>query len=133
VAALNHPTSLPSTISATATSSANFVDGEPLRGGKPGLRRTIEIACRIAAGLRPPRCRHVHRDSSPTTSADERRAAEDIGFGLAKMQPTRVAAEGETVTVRTEAGVVMGTPGYMSPEQVRGLPPIIAATSSASA
>jgi serine/threonine protein kinase len=36
------------------------------------------------------------------------------------VQSESAAAEGETVTVRTEAGVVM-VPGYMSPEQVRGL------------
>src|SRR5262249_34863282 len=45
--------------------------------------------------------------------------AKVLDFGLAKMT-TSVAGAGETVTVRTEPGVVMGTVGYMSPEQVRG-------------
>src|SRR5207248_3699364 len=44
-----------------------------------------------------------------------------LDFGLAKLQANGAASDGRTVTVRTEAGVVMGTPGYMSPEQVRGL------------
>jgi serine/threonine protein kinase len=42
-----------------------------------------------------------------------------LDFGLAKVQ-SKSAADDETVTVRTKAGVVMGTAGYMSPEQVRG-------------
>jgi eukaryotic-like serine/threonine-protein kinase len=44
-----------------------------------------------------------------------------LDFGLAKLvQPDNKGNEGETVAMQTEAGMVMGTSGYMSPEQARG-------------
>jgi eukaryotic-like serine/threonine-protein kinase len=43
-----------------------------------------------------------------------------LDFGLAKVQAAGATPDA-TATIRTEPGVVMGTPGYMSPEQVRGL------------
>ena len=45
-----------------------------------------------------------------------------LDFGLAKLiQPDlEKGNEGETIAVQTDAGMVMGTAGYMSPEQARG-------------
>ena len=59
--------------------------------------------------------------SSPTTSSSRRTAGVKIlDFGLAKL--TRpgplVLEEGRTATEATESGMVLGTVGYMSPEQV---------------
>jgi eukaryotic-like serine/threonine-protein kinase len=123
VAAINHPNIVAIYDVGDGYIVSELIDGEPLRGGKPGLRRTIEIAVQIASGLAAAHdAGIVHRDLKPDNillTKDGR--PKILDFGLAKMQPTRVAAEGETVTVRTEPGVVMGTPGYMSPEQVRGL------------
>jgi Tol biopolymer transport system component len=50
--------------------------------------------------------------------------AKVLDFGLAKLTEAAapaVAAEAPTVQVRTQSGIVMGTAGYMSPEQARGL------------
>ncbi len=43
-----------------------------------------------------------------------------LDFGLARLGPTRADADTVTAGVATDPGTVLGTAGYMSPEQVRG-------------
>ena len=129
MAALNHP----NIVAIYDVGEANdvyyiiseLVDGEPLRGARFGLRKTIEIAVQITGGLGAAHdAGVVHRDLKPDNILLTRDGRPKIlDFGLAKMHGahTAVAAATETLTVRTEPGVVMGTVGYMSPEQVRGL------------
>ncbi len=126
VAALNHPNIVAVYDVGSENGIAYFVselvDGESLRGVKLGLRKALEIAEQIAAGLA---CAHeagiVHRDLKPENILLSREGrAKIVDFGLAKSFRSAAAQDTETLTVHTEPGTVMGTVGYMSPEQVRG-------------
>ncbi len=108
-----------------------LLEGESLRavlaGGRMSTRRAIEYAVQIVHGLAAAHEKGiVHRDLKPENLFVTRDGRVKIlDFGLAKL--TLREAEGQTTslptaTAGTEPGVVMGTIGYMSPEQVRGKP-----------
>ena len=107
-----------------------LLEGETLRsalaGGRLPLRKAIDYASQIARGLAAAHEKGiVHRDLKPENlfvTRDER--VKILDFGLAKLthpeKPGVPLTEIPTQTVGTEPGVVLGTVGYMSPEQVRG-------------
>jgi serine/threonine protein kinase len=126
VAALTHPNIVAVYDVGDGYIVSELVDGEPLRAGKFGPRKTIELAVQIAGGLA---CAHdagiTHRDLKPANILVTRDGrAKILDFGLAKIaaQPPAAGGATQTMGVNTEPGVVMGTVGYMSPEQVRGRP-----------
>jgi len=98
---------------------------ERLNDGPIPLRKAIDYAQQIVSGLA---AAHesgiVHRDLKPENlfiTKDDR--VKILDFGLAKVresQPTNSGSEDATKKALTDPGVVMGTVGYMSPEQVRG-------------
>jgi eukaryotic-like serine/threonine-protein kinase len=93
---------------------------ETLQAGRPPRARAIEIGVAIARGVAAAHDRGtVHRDLKPANvfvCRDGR--VKILDFGLAA-HVADGAPRGEDSTA-TESGVVVGTPAYMSPEQVRG-------------
>jgi len=104
-----------------------LLEGETLRDrlatGALPARKAIEYGVQIAHGLAAAHNKGIaHRDLKPENlfiTLDDR--LKILDFGLAK--PLDLGAASATVanTVGTAAGVVLGTVGYMAPEQVRGL------------
>lgn len=109
---------------------SEFLEGETLREkldrGPIPVRKAIEYALGIANGLAAGHSKGiVHRDIKPENIFLTREGRIKIlDFGLAKL--TQPAAQDANATLLTSGattpGVVLGTVGYMSPEQVRGEP-----------
>jgi serine/threonine protein kinase len=108
---------------------SELLEGEELReqlnDGSLPQRKALDYAQQIAQGLAAAHERGItHRDLKPENlfvTKDGR--VKILDFGLAKLRPTRsqsVSSEIATQKHITDPGTVMGTVGYMSPEQVRG-------------
>src|SRR5438132_13702236 len=99
---------------------------QELTGGALPLRRAVEYGTQIAQGLAAAHDKGIiHRDLKPENvfvTQDGR--VKILDFGLAKLvKPEGAPDEGATLEAAvqpTSLGVVLGTVGYMSPEQVRG-------------
>ena len=132
-AALNHPNIL-SIFDIGEEQGAPYVvsellEGETLRerlrNGPLPIRRVVDYSLQVARGLAAAHDKGiVHRDLKPENlflTSDNR--VKILDFGLAKLTGPEInsdSGDAPTMQVATEAGVVMGTAGYMSPEQVRG-------------
>jgi eukaryotic-like serine/threonine-protein kinase len=130
IGALNHPNIMAvydiGTHDGAPYVVSELLDGETLRtrvGDSPLPRRkAIDYATQIARGLAAAHDKGiVHRDLKPDNLFVTRDGRVKIlDFGLAKMTEAP-AVDSETALVpETGAGMVLGTVGYMSPEQVRG-------------
>ncbi len=130
-AALNHPNILAvyqmATHEGVSYMVSELLDGETLRErltrGPIPLRKAIDYAVQIAHGLAAAHDKGItHRDLKPDNLfATKDGRVKILDFGLAKLAQPRDASGAEaTIAEGTEPGLVMGTVGYMSPEQVRG-------------
>ncbi|MGA9883400.1 MAG: protein kinase [Candidatus Acidiferrales bacterium] len=108
-----------------------FIDGETLRShihGKPlALQEIPRLGIQIAEALDAAHAEGIiHRDIKPANIfVTKRGQAKVLDFGVAKLIPKGVALagadfDGEASDSNSLAGIVSGTPSYMSPEQIRG-------------
>jgi serine/threonine protein kinase/tetratricopeptide (TPR) repeat protein len=131
VAALNHP-NVVTLYSVEECDGVHFltmelIEGQPLdrlisANGLP-VERIVEIAGAVAEGLAAAHEKGlVHRDLKPANvmvTAEGR--VKVLDFGLAKDVGLETSNDATMTSAgRTQAGIVMGTPAYMSPEQVSG-------------
>jgi len=131
VAALNHPNIL-AVYDIGQQDGAPYLVSELLEGdslravlelGAMPQRKAIECGVQIAYGLAAAHDRGiVHRDLKPENIFILRDGRVKIlDFGLAKLaQPESAANDATLAQSHTSAGTVLGTAGYMAPEQVRG-------------
>ncbi len=143
--ALNHPNILAIYDMGTHDGApfivTELLEGETLRdrlrSGLLATRKALDIARQMAQGVATAHEKGIiHRDLKPANifvTNDGR--VKILDFGLAKLtqqenassisetqSPTRTSGGHAPTEAQTEAGVVLGTAGYMSPEQVRGKP-----------
>jgi eukaryotic-like serine/threonine-protein kinase len=142
VAALSHPNILAiydfGTERGIAYTVTELLDGDTLRGrladGALPVRKATDFGVHIARGIAAAHERGiVHRDLKPENIFITKDGVVKIlDFGLAKAglaeagggsgAKTGADAGETTIAANTMPGIVLGTVGYMSPEQVRGLP-----------
>jgi formylglycine-generating enzyme required for sulfatase activity/dienelactone hydrolase len=135
VAALSHP-NIVALYDIGTHDGAPFLVSELLEGmtladalhaGARPAGEAVEVAIQMAKGLAAAHARSIiHRDLKPSnvfvTTAGH---VKILDFGIAKLtrpDPDAQTADLTTQAPSTERGAVIGTAGYMSPEQVRGLP-----------
>jgi len=133
--ALNHPNIMTvydvGEVAGTPFVVSELLEGVTLREALADsplpVRKAVDYGVQIAQGLAAAHEKGiVHRDLKPENLFVTKDARVKIlDFGLAKLMPQQAdgsVTKAPTLTAGTEPGVVMGTVGYMSPEQVRGQP-----------
>jgi hypothetical protein len=137
VAALNHPNLLTvfdvGTMPAPDGGTIPYLVSELLEGatlrelldkGALPLRKVLDYSAQVARGLAAAHDHGVvHRDIKPDNlflTRDGR--VKILDFGLAKLKPQEVVGDETVAHNLTHADAVLGTVGYMSPEQLRGKP-----------
>jgi eukaryotic-like serine/threonine-protein kinase len=131
VAALSHPAIMSihelAIVDGFPMAVMELLEGENLRTrmkkGPLAWRDTVAIGATVADGLGAAHAKGViHRDLKPENIFVTLEGAIkilDFGLALHRLDPAAPTAEAPAVT-RTAPGTILGTLGYMSPEQVRG-------------
>jgi serine/threonine protein kinase/Flp pilus assembly protein TadD len=103
-----------------------YIEGETLaarlKRHPPDLHEALAIAAQVADALAEAHSRGIiHRDIKPENiMLTAHTQVKVLDFGLAKVLRNPSIVEEETASMLSVPGMVMGTPPYMSPEQVRG-------------
>ncbi len=132
IAALNHPHicalhdvgALPN---GTGYLVMEFIDGAPLlspsKPGPLGVSEALRFAVQIAQALEAAHAKGItHRDLKPANILVTSTGAKLLDFGLAQVAPASTADNLTRSLGITQAGTVIGTAAYMSPEQAEGKP-----------
>ena len=113
-------------VNGTRYIAMELVDGETVRtllaSGPIAFRKSVAIAAQIADGLaKAHEMGVIHRDLKPANLMVSRDGtAKVLDFGLAKFRKLDHTRSSDATTSITEHRTVMGTVGYMSPEQATG-------------
>ena len=107
-----------------------YVEGDTLSSKlqkkEVGLRESVDIAIQIAGALSSAHSSGIiHRDIKPQNiiiTPDGKVKVLDFGLVKALPQDNEPDAERDSQALLTEAGIIVGTPAYMSPEQVKNAP-----------
>jgi len=132
IAAISHPNIMAihelAIVDDRSIAVVELLEGENLRAriarGRIPWRDAVELAAHVADGLAAAHAKGIiHRDVKPenvfiTTDGSPK----VLDFGLARTEPAMAAVAAATTFIATEPGRVLGTVGYMAPEQVRGEP-----------
>ena len=134
--ALNHPNIL--TVYEIGTEgnrhfiATEFIEGVTLRAalarGRMSVHDALEVAVQVASALAAAhKTGVVHRDIKPENIMIRPDGyVKVLDFGLAKLTEQKLASDNQDLTItntqHTLAGLLVGTPRYMSPEQARGQP-----------
>ena len=138
LASLQHP-NIASIYGYEHVGSARFltmelVEGEDLaerlERGPASIEDTLQVAKQMAVGLEAAHLRGIiHRDLKPANvKLDPSGQVKILDFGLARAysgdtpEPTDLATSPTITSAMTQAGVILGTAAYMSPEQAKGRP-----------
>ena len=127
VAALNHPNichiyDIVTSLDGPGYLVMELVEGQSPKGPLPSAE-VIHIAEQLASALEAAHEKGIiHRDLKPANiKITPGGTLKVLDFGLAKVGPSATPAEDSpTFTMGTQAGVILGTAAYMSPEQARG-------------
>ncbi|HEX5819209.1 MAG TPA: protein kinase [Gemmatimonadales bacterium] len=130
VAAISHPNIMAihelAFLDGLPVAVIELIEGESLRDrilrGPMPWRETVQMAARIADGLGAAHAKGiVHRDLKPeNVFVTPEGRPKILDFGLARTEPAMAMVASATTFAATEPGRVLGTVGYMAPEQVRG-------------
>jgi TolB-like protein/Tfp pilus assembly protein PilF len=119
IAALNHPRICTLYDVGPDYLVMEYIEGAPLSCPQPA-EEAVRLALEIADALQAAHSKGiVHRDLKPGNILLTTSGVKLLDFGLAKVQP---GADVNATLRQTQAGEVLGTAGYMSPEQIEGQP-----------
>jgi eukaryotic-like serine/threonine-protein kinase len=130
MAALNHPNIVAiyqfGTHNGVPYLVSELLEGQTLRdvvrGGPLPGSRVVDCAIQVAEGLHAAHSRGVvHRDLKPENIfVTKEGRTKLLDFGIAKLVEPDTSSNDSTISKRTDPGAILGTVGYMSPEQIRG-------------